>query len=194
MYADFLISMKRPEEWAVEMQRVLELDPLNPFFQCFYGWHLVYLDQCDDAILQFRESLAADPNFPSARMGLWGAYYRKGMHEDALAEAGKFFAVLGDHEVSESLRRGYAEGGYSTAMQFAAEILVKRSGRCYVPSVRIARLYAHAGENDQAMEWLQKAFEQRETPLMHLSVAWDWDVLRDDPRFRELLHRVSLPE
>ena len=45
MYADFLISMKRPEEWAVEMQRVLELDPLNPFFQCFYGWHLVYLDQ-----------------------------------------------------------------------------------------------------------------------------------------------------
>jgi hypothetical protein len=44
------------------------------------------------------------------------------------------------------------------------------------------------------MEWLQRAFEQRETPLMHLSIAWDWDGLRDDPRFRDLLRRVGLPE
>jgi len=194
MYADFLISMKRSEEWAVEMQRVLDLDPLNPFFQCFYGWHLVYLRQCDDAILHFREALAADPGFSSAHMGLWGALYRKGMLEDALAEAGKFFAVLGDHEAEDALRRGYAEGGYSRAMHFGAEMLAKRSRRCHVPGVRIARLYAHAGENDQAMEWLQRAFEQRESPLMHLGVAWDWDALRDDPRFRDLLRRVGLPE
>jgi len=194
MYADLLISMKRSEEWAAEMQRVLNLDPLNPFFQCFYGWHLVYLHQCDDAILQFREVIATDPSFPSARMGLWGAHYRKGMHEDALEEAGKFFAALGDHEVEDALRRGYAEGGYSRAMHLGAEILAKRSRRCHVPGVRIARLYAHAGENDQAMEWLQRAFEQRETPLMHLSIAWDWDGLRADPRFRDLLRRVGLPE
>jgi len=194
MYADFLISMKRSAEWAVEMQRVLDLDPLNPFFQCFYGWHLVYLHQCDDAILQLREAMAAEPSFPSARMGLWGAHYRKGMPEDALAEAGKFFAALGDQEVDDALRRGHAEGGYSRAMHLGADILVKRSGRCHVPNVRIARLYAHAGENDQAMEWLQRAFEQRETPLMHLGVAWDWDVLRDDPRFRDLLRRVGLPD
>jgi TolB-like protein/tetratricopeptide (TPR) repeat protein len=194
MYADFLISMKRSEEWAVEMQRVLDLDPLNPFFQCFYGWHLVYLRQCDDAILHFREALAADPGFSSAHMGLWGALYRKGMLEDALAEAGKFFAVLGDHEAEDALRRGYAEGGYSRAMHFGAEMLAKRSRRCHVPGVRIARLYAHAGENDQAMEWLQRAFEQRESPLMHLGVAWDWDALRDDPRFRDLLRRAGLPE
>jgi tetratricopeptide (TPR) repeat protein len=194
MYADFLISMKRPREWAVEMQPVLELDPLNPFFQCFYGWHLVYLDQCDDAILQFRESLAADPGFPSAHLGLWGAYYRKRMDEEALEEAVRFFAALGDDEVRESLRRGCTEGSYSRAMQLGAEILVKRSRSCHVPGVRIARLYAHAGEKDRAMEWLQRAVEKRETPLMHLSVAWDWDVLRGDPRFRDLLHRVGLPE
>jgi len=194
MYADFLISMKRSEEWAVEMQRVLSLDPLNPFFQCFYGWQLVYLHQCDDAILQFHEALAADAGFPSARMGLWGAHYRKGMYEDALAEAAKFFAVLGDHEVEDALRRGYAEGGYSKAMHFGAEILATRSGRRYVPGVRIARLYAHAGENDRAMEWLQMALDQRETPLMHLSVAWDWDTLRDDPGFRDLVRRLGLPE
>jgi TolB-like protein/Tfp pilus assembly protein PilF len=194
MYADFLISMKRSEEWADEMQRVLELDPLNPFFQCFYGWHLVYLHQCDDAISHFREALGADPSFSSAHMGLWGAFCRKGMPEDALVEAREFFAVLGDHEVEDALRRGYAEGGYSRAMHLGAEMLAERSRNCHVPSVRIARLYVHAGENDRAMEWLQRAFEQRETPLMHLGVAWDWDVLRNDPGFRDLLRRIGLPE
>ena len=194
MYADFLISMKRSEHWAAEIQRVLELDPLNPFFQCFYGWHLVYLHQCDDAVSHLREALGADPSFSSAHMGLWGALYRRGMLEGALAEAREFFAVLGDHEVENALRLGYAEGGYSRAMHHGAEILAKRSMHCHVPGVRIARLYAHAGENDQAMVWLEIAFERRESPLMHLNVAWDWDALRDDPRFRALLRRVGLPE
>lgn len=70
----------------------------------------MYLHQCDGAILQFREAIATGPSFPSARMGLWGAHYRKGMREDALEEAGKFLAALGDHEVEDALRHGYAEG------------------------------------------------------------------------------------
>jgi TolB-like protein/Tfp pilus assembly protein PilF len=193
MYADFLISMNRSEEWAWEIQRVLELDPVNPFFQCFYGWHLVYLRQCDKAIAQLRQALSADPGFSSAHMGLWGAFYRLGMLEEALTAAGAFFAVLDDHEIENALRRGYAEAGYRRAMHLAAELLAERSTRCHVPSVRVARLYAHAAEKDHAMNWLRKACGQRETPLMHLSVAWDWDVLRDDPRFQDLLRTVGLP-
>lgn len=194
MFADFLISMKRFQDWAPELPRVLELDPVNPFFHCFYGWHLVYLNRCDEAVAQLREALAAAPDFSSAHMGLWGAFYRKGMREEALAEAGRFFAVLGDREVEEALWRGHANGGYCAAMRCGAETLVDRSKRSHVPAVRIARLYAHAGEKDQALEWLGRAFEQAETPLVHLSVAWDWDILRGDPRFDDLLARLGLPK
>jgi hypothetical protein len=116
------------------------------------------------------------------------------MHAEALAEARKFFAVLHDREVEGALTRGYAEGGYTRGMHLGAEVLAARSKRTYVPAVRIARLYAHAGENDQVMIWLEKAYQQRETPLCHLSVAWDWDILRDDPRFQELVRRVGLPQ
>lgn len=193
-YADFLISLKRTREWEFEIQRVLELDPLNPFYQCFYGWHLVYLGNCFDAIAYLRESLAADPGFSSAHMGLWGAFYRSGRLEDAQVEARKFFAAISDQEVEDAMKCGYELGGYSEAMRLGAEILAKRAERCHVPSVRVARLYAHAGEINPAIEWLQRAFEQRETPLMHLGVAWDWDALRDDPRFRDLLRRVGIPE
>jgi TolB-like protein len=194
MYADFLLSMRRVEHWASEARRAMDLDPLSPFFQCFYAWHLVYLHQCEDAIGRLRKALAADPGFPSAHMGLWGAYYRLGHPDDALAAAREFFSLLGDREVEDALERGCAGDGYARAMHLAAEILAERSRRCHVPGVRVARLYAHAGENDQAMEWLQRAWEQRETPLVHLGVAWDWDALREDSRFRDLLRRVGLPE
>jgi tetratricopeptide (TPR) repeat protein len=192
MYADFLISMKRVDEWNVEIRKTLELDPFNPFFQCFYGWHLVYLGRYDEAIAQFRKVLATEPDFSSAHMGLWGAFYKKGMQEEALAEARKFFVVLNDSEVADALARGYAERGYARAMHLGAEVLAARSKRSHVPGIRIARLYAHAGENDQVMKWLQTACEQRETTLVHLGVGWDWDSLRADSRFEDLLHRVGL--
>jgi len=194
MYADFLISMKRPQEWEPEIHRALDLDPFSPFLQCFYGWQLVYLKRYDQAISQLQKVIATEPDFSSAHMGLWGAFYKKGMYGEALAEAEKFYEVLGDHEVGNALKRGYAEGGYARAMHLGAEVLATRSQRSHVPAVRIARLYAHAGEKDQVMRWLQKAFEGRETPLLHLSVAWDWDTLRTDARFQELVGSVGLPQ
>jgi TolB-like protein/DNA-binding winged helix-turn-helix (wHTH) protein len=194
MYADFLISMKRMKEWQPEMRRALELDPLNSFFQCFHGWHLAYLNRYDEAITIMRKAVAAEPGFSSAHMGLWGAFYKKGMYEEALTEADKFYSALNDHEVQDALRRGQSEGGYRKAMHNGAEVLASRARQSYVPGVRIARLYAHAGENDQAMAWLQKANEQREPVLIHLNVAWDWDALRGDTRFRELARQVGLSE
>ena len=58
--------------------------------------------------------------------------------------------------------------------------------------MRIARLYAHAGDKDEVLRWLKKACDERETPLTHLGVAWDWDFLRSDPRFQDLIRRVGL--
>jgi tetratricopeptide (TPR) repeat protein len=192
-YSDFLVVMKRVEEAKAEMGRALELDPLNSFFQCFLGWHSVYFRQYDDAIAQLRKVLQAEPMFSSAHLGLWGAFYRKGMSEEALDEAKKFFAALGDTEVERSLVGGHDEDGYSGAMRRAAATLTERACRSYVPAIRIARLYAHASEEDRAFEWLEKAYERRETPLIHLGVGWDWDSLREDARFEHLLRRMKLP-
>ena len=192
-YSDFLISMKREAEWQGEVQRTLELDPFNPFYQCFYGWHLVYLGRYDEAIAQLRKVLEGNPESSSAHLGLWGAYYKKGMFAEALEEAKEFFAAIGNHDVESALTRGYSTHDYARAMHLAAETLAAQSRRSYVPAVRIARLYAHGGDKDQVMKWLEKAYERRESPLTHLGVARDWDLMRDDPRFRELIRRFGLP-
>jgi serine/threonine protein kinase/Tfp pilus assembly protein PilF len=192
-YSDFLISMRRPEEAMAEMERTLELDPLNFLYPCFLGWHYLYLGRYDDAISQLRKTLRTEPNFPAVHLGLWGAFHQKQMDEEALTEAKKFFVLLDDSEVAEALGRGYAEAGYRGAMRLAAEKLAARSTLAYVPALRIARLYAHAGEKDRALEWLEKAYQQHEVPLVHLSVAWDWDSLRGEPRFQDLLRRMNFP-
>ena len=193
-YADFLISMGRTEEWKAEIQRTLELDPLNFFYRVFYGWQLVYVRRYDEAITQLRRVLEEVPNSSSAHLGLWGAFYKKRMEHEALTEARKFFEVLHDAEVVEALDRGYAEGGYRRAMKRAGDKLAARAEQSHVSAIRIARVYAHAGEKERALDWLEKSYERRETTLIHVAVGWDWDDLRGDPRFQSLLRRMNFPQ
>jgi tetratricopeptide (TPR) repeat protein len=192
-YAHYLLLNGRLKEWQPEIRRALELDPLNFFIQCFYGWHLVYLRRNDEAVAQLQSTLRTEPNFPAAHQGLWGAFYLMHKYEEALEEAKKFFTLIGDSEVADALARGCTEGGYTKAMSLAAEELAARSEQIYLPALRIARLYAHAGEKDQALAWLEKACDEHETPLVHLGVGWDWDTLRREPRFQELLRRIHIP-
>ena len=192
IYSSFLDVMGRPEEAMAEIERALELDPLNFFAQGIYGLHLFNWRQHDDAIANFRNTLRTEPNFPLAHEGLWVAFHQKQMDEEALAEAKKYFDVLGDREVVEALERGYAEAGYPEAMSLAAEKLAERSKQTYVQRTQIARLYDHAREENRALEWLEKAYEEHEPALVDLNV-WPQGTLRDDPRVQALLRRLNFP-
>jgi TolB-like protein len=192
-YADLLVSLRRCEEWNREIPRALELDPLNDFKRCFYGWHLNYLRRYDEAIPIFQKLLATGPNKASNYLGLWGAYYRKGMYDEALAAARDHFAAIGEREFADALGKGGGEVAYRTGMKRAGELMVEHSKRRHVPGIRIARMFAHAGDHDSALRWLEKAYQNRESPLMRLAVFWDWDDLRSDPRFQDLLRRLNLP-
>jgi len=72
-------------------------------------------------------------------------------------------------------------------------VLATRSKRTHVPAVRIARLYAHAGDKDEVLRWLHRGYDDGETPLSHLAVAWDWDLVRTEPRFQDLLRSMRFP-
>jgi TolB-like protein/lipoprotein NlpI len=192
-YADLLFSMRRPFEAAAEATCARQLDPLNFLFRCFHGWHLVYLGRYDEAIAQLTQTLETEPNYPAAHLGLWGAFYKKAEYAGALRAAGTFFRVLGDDRLSNLLTLDGDGAGYANAMERAAETLAARVEHQHVPALRIARLYAHAGAKDRALDWLERACEQHEAPLVHLQVAWDWDSLREQPRFQALLRQVNFP-
>ena len=110
------------------------------------------------------------------------------------AKAVRFFEVLNDREAVDALRAGFASAGYPEAMKRAGDVLAARSRHAHVPGIRIARLYAHAGQNELALTWLERAVDAHEIPVEHLAVAWDWKALRPDPRFQALLHGLGLSQ
>jgi tetratricopeptide (TPR) repeat protein len=64
----------------------------------------------------------------------------------------------------------------------------------YVPTCRIAAIYGALGQKDKAFEELNKAFEVRDWELFRMDVDTYFTPLRDDPRFKELVKRLNLPQ
>lgn len=189
-YSDYLISLKRFDESASELDRALQLDPFNALYQCFRGWHLLYRERPDDAIVELERALRLEPSFPAVQQGLWGAFFMKGAYEEALRAAKTFFHLIGRSDVLEEV--SHRATAYRNAMSSAADKLASSTTKPYVNAVRVARLYAHAGEKTSALSWLERAFEERVPALVRLAVGWDWHALRDEPRFQDLLHRMKL--
>jgi serine/threonine-protein kinase len=191
-YGLFLTAMGRLIEARAQMERALELDPLNFMYQSYLGVAYERSRRFDEAITQYRKGLALEPNFVDALGGLRNSFHMKGMYEEALVAAKRVFVARGEHDVAEDLERGNAEGGYSEAMRRAAKSMAARSNLAY--ALRIATLYTFAGEKERALEWLEKAYQERLQNMIYLRVYPKWDPLRDDPRFLDLLRRMNLPE
>ena len=193
-YADLLLTaLNRPADWEREIQRALELDPLNDFNRSFYGWHLNYLHRYGEAIPIFQQLLPSGPNKGSNYLGLWGAYFRTGRYADAIRAARGYFEAAGDGEFASALGTGQDRTAYRAAMIRTGEMMAARSATRHVPAIRVARMFAHASDHDRAMVWLERAYENRESTLARLPVFWDWDDLRSDPRFQNLLARLNFP-
>lgn len=192
-FSDFLFSMQRPVEGFEQIHHAVDRDPLNYGPRCFLGWYLLFCRQTEDALDQLLDVARLEPAFGAAHQGLWGAYYLQQRWGDALRAAKALFTIRGDAELLPGRLRHVDEGAYRKAMSRAADLLLKRVRTDYVPSLRVARLLAHGGDVERALHWLERAYMARESPLVHLAVAWDWDNLRADPRFVGLLDRIGLP-
>jgi len=190
-YGLFLTAMGRLSEARAQMEQALELDPLNFMYLSYYGVSLERSRMFDEAIVQYQKGIDLAPEFIDAISGLMHCYPQKGMYQEALEAAQRLFVIRGEHEVLQALERGNKDGGYVEAMRQAAVALAARSNPAY--ALRIATLYTFAGEKERALDWLENAYEERLQNMIYIRVYPKWDLLRDEPRFQELLHKMNLP-
>ena len=111
------------------------------------------------------------------------------MYEEALEAAKAFYAARGGSEIEEALERGSAEDGYLGAVRRAAETLEAQQAT----HREIAKTYAFAGNDERALDWLERGFEARDPNMPYIATGPTWDSLRDNPRFQDLLRRMNLP-
>jgi len=90
-----------------------------------------------------------------------------------------------------NLARAYAASGRKREALDLLENLKKRASPSYSYAAEIAMIYASFGDKDQAMNWLEKGFDQRFNPGVLLRPGFD--PLRANPRFQDLVLRVGLP-
>jgi hypothetical protein len=100
---------------------------------------------------------------------------------------------LGDAEAVEALNRGYEEGGYSAALGSVAELFIERLATGNAVHWQIGTLYTRAGMTEEALHYLELAYEEHDPNMASISVDAIFDVLRDEPRFQVMVDGLGLP-
>ncbi len=188
-YAEYLSAMGRHDEAFAEIKRAQELDPLSPLLLSIGGEVCNFARRYDDVIEQCRRAIELDSNFSLAHAHLARAYLAKGMYMEA-EEAAR---CTGDDErISLRLANIYAAAGSKAK---AVRILAARrsANERELDPVAVAGITARLGEISVALDWLEKAYDQRQPDLVFLNVILNLDPLRDEPRFQALVRRVGLP-
>ena len=135
-----------------------------------------------------------DPNDSWPHFSLGRAYVQKSRFEEAIAELQNSMTISGG-EPAPMAALGHANA-VSGRRQQAQEVLAKlqeRSKQNYVSAYEIATVYAGLGNKDRAFEWLEKAYWERSSMLVHIN--WDprFIGLQSDARFQELTKRIGFP-
>ena len=188
-------ALARKDDALAEARQAQSLDPLSLIINCDVGVRFYFARQYDKAIEQYHKTLEMDPNFPVAHIWLGRAYEQKGMYQEAIAEYQiKVMVPSGDKQPAASVGHAYAASGFRSTLREQLNELKELSTQRYVSSLDIAAIYARLGEENQAFEWLDKAYEERCSLLPWLKLDPRLDSLRPHARFTELLKKVGLPE
>jgi TolB-like protein/DNA-binding winged helix-turn-helix (wHTH) protein/Tfp pilus assembly protein PilF len=191
-YAWHLSLLGRYDEAIEEMRKAENLDPLSLIINSDLAEILVLAHAYDESIRQSRKTIEMDPNFALAHNQLGQAYLEKQMHDEAIAELQKAVQLsAGSSTCIANLARAYAASGKRGEAIKLLSDLKKRSNATYSRGSEIAVIYAALGDTDQAMNWLEKGYEERFNPGVLLRPGFD--PLRSDPRFQDLVRRIGLP-
>jgi len=191
-YAGLLAVTGRHAEAVAEIRRARELDPLNLRASALEGQFLILAGQADEGLARLQQTFQLEPNFFPAHLFASIAYLEKEMYREAIVEATRARDLSGGHaEAIATIGYILAISGKRDEARAVLDELKKRSTERYVPPYNFALVYNGLGERDETFAWLERGVEQRDPKMLFLKVGPQWNNLRDDPRFQELLRRVG---
>jgi len=193
-YAEYLLTMGRHEEPIARLKNSQELDPLSLIISVAIGWAFYMNRRYDDAIDELRRTVELEPNFAVTHWVLGLLLRRMGRYELAITEGEKGVKLSGGSPLmSAALAQTFATAGKKKKAIQILDDLTKLTKQKYVAPYFFAGIHIGLGENDRAIEYLEKSYEEHSHWLMYLHIDPSMDALRSDPRFQDLLRRVGLP-
>lgn len=190
-YSSFLHAMGRLDEAQAENAVARKLDPISGWLHDDYGWMLLSRRRPEAAVPEFQKAIELT-KFPAAHLSLAVAYSRLGKYREALTETQKAEELGGEPtRIFEVRGSVLALSGDLAGAQALVDRL--RSGAVVgrVSPYSIALIYAAMGKKTEALEALEKAYREKDPWLVWTKVLVEWDALRAEPRFNDLMRRMN---
>jgi len=192
-YAEYFRDIGQLNGATDEEHQALALDPLSLWSNAELGSILFDRHEYAQAIAQAKKALQIDSNFGGAYDVLFGCYRAEGKYDEAVDALEKEMAGYGQPEGAKQIAQAYAGGGIKAAYRW---LIVRESDPAkpaYDP-VNVATEYAFLGDKNNAFVWLEKAYQLHESNLEELKSAPEFDSLRSDPRYADLIRRIGFPQ
>jgi serine/threonine-protein kinase len=191
--ADFLTNLGRFDEAHDEVKLACELDPLTPIVKMCQGYLLFVSRRYQDATASYRFLLEEEPTFYKLHTALGRVLIHMGQYQKAIESLERGRALAGDvPNIFAALGQAYALAGDEQQARRMLEKLTGMARTRYVPCTCFAIVHTGLGENDLALEWLERSCELHELTLAVIGIHPAYDALRSEPRFDVLLKRVGL--
>ena len=192
-YSFFLSLQGRHEDALAQIRIAGQLDPLSIIINANKGLALYFARRYDEALEQLQKTLELDPNFPLVYQYLGYVYEQRKEYDRSISSYLKATDLAPDNLSYEAdLTRGYGLSGAKQEAERRLDQLLRLSFQVYVSPVDIASVHLSLHQNDQALEWLEKAINEHSDQSTYIGVDPRFDALRNDPRFETLLTRLGL--
>ncbi len=191
LYSQLLIILGRPEEAMEHAELALKLDPHNPMIKVWYSADLLFVHRYDDCISVSREVFEKNPTLFLVFDTLFNALHMEERYDEAFEAVKLCFSNLGKN--FEHVFDQYEKLGYSATLNLEGDTLLEQSKSKYIAPGDIALLYIHAGNKEKALDCLEQAYEIHDPNVIYIGVRPIYAILRDEPRYQELLRKMNLP-
>jgi serine/threonine-protein kinase len=192
-YACYLWAMGRTAESVDQASRAQALAPLSPVANANLGWALYFGRRYDEAITQCSKALELDAHYLMMHTVLGQAYLAASRYEEAIGALQSAVRFSGGAAFTTSaLGYAYGKGGKRREAKKILQDLQQLTVAEYVSPFCVALVHTGLGDEDQALAWLDRAYEERSHWLVYTKVWPLFDDLRSNARFAALIGKVGL--
>ena len=191
LYGRMCLALERNDEALAMERRAQELDPLA--HRADVARALLRAGRYDEALQAATHAVELDPHYARGHATLGWAYLKKGIVKQGVAELEIAVSLSpGDTLWLAQLGQAYGMVGDVARARNVLHQLEELSGQRFVSPYHIAFVYTGLGEQDSAMDWLERAYEDRSGPVYSVKGSFLFTTLHAHPRFIALLRKMNL--
>jgi len=193
-YGEYAMTMGRPEEAMVRLKKSHNLDPLSLIINDAIGWHLYFNRRYEEAIEQLRRTVDLDPNYPVTYWILGVLLRTIGQYEMAIGEGEKGVALSGGSPLMRgALAHTLGVAGKTREARQILHDMTELARQKYVSPYFFVGIHVGLGENELAIEYLEKCYQEHSHWLIYIDKDPSLDGLRDNPQFQKLVREIGIP-